>query len=204
MAKSKKNETEHASILLNAARHITLSPSEEKYFTSLLHIQQFKAKEFILKPGQACDNISYVNSGALRSYYCDHKDHQATIMFAIRDWWITDINCFVNQTKSMMSIEVIEDCQVSHLSRKNLDSLFEKVPKFEKFFRILMQNSYIREQMRALENLSLTAEERYINFLKKYPSISSQVPQKHIASYLGITPEFLSTIRRKISKGIRS
>jgi len=137
----------------------------------------------------------------LRSFYKDHDNNEATIMFAIADWWITDISCFINRQPATTSIEAINDSCVLQLTKDDLDTLYSKVPKFERYFRILMQNSYIREQLRTLQNLSLSAEERYARFLEKYPAIALQLAQKQIASYLGITPEFLSTIRKKISKG---
>ena len=122
-------------------------------------------------------------------------------MFAVADWWVTDMYCFLNNKPAMMYIETIEDSCIFQLSKENFDKLFSAVPKFERFFRILMQNAYTREQLRVIESLSLTSEERYDRFLLKYPQIVQQVTQKQIASYLGITPEFLSTIRKKKSKG---
>ena len=99
----------------------------------------------------------------------------------------------------MMYIETIEDSCILQVSKENFDKLFSSIPKFERFFRILMQNAYTREQLRVIENLTLTAEERYDRFLNKYPQIAQQVTQKQIASYLGITPEFLSAVRKKKS-----
>jgi CRP-like cAMP-binding protein len=95
----------------------------------------------------------------------------------------------------MLYIEALEESIILQLTKENLDELYIRVPKFEKFFRIIMQNAYIREQLRVIENLSLSAEERYYTFLNKYPLVAKQVTQKQIASYLGITPEFLSMIK---------
>jgi CRP-like cAMP-binding protein len=121
-------------------------------------------------------------------------------MFAIADWWITDMPCFISRQTAMTSIEAINDSVIIQLSKTDLDALYIRVPKFERFFRILMQNSYVREQLRTLQNLSLPAEERYNRFLEKYSEMARQLTQKQIASYLGITPEFLSAIRKKLSK----
>jgi len=144
-----------------------------------------------------CNQLSYVRSGALRSYCLDKEGKESTIMFAVADWWLTDMYCFLNEKPAMMYIETIEDSCILNLSKENFDNLFNAIPKFERFFRILMQNAYTREQLRIIENLTLTAEERYFRFINKYPQIVSQVTQKQIASYLGITPEFLSAIRKK-------
>jgi CRP-like cAMP-binding protein len=119
-------------------------------------------------------------------------------MFAMSDWWLTDMYCFLNEKPSMTFIETIEDSCILNLSKPNFDHLLKAIPKFERFFRILMQNAYTREQLRSIENLTLNAEDRYLRFITKYPRIAQNVTQKQIASYLGITPEFLSAILKKI------
>ena len=187
-------------ILKNVARHISLDLQEEEYFISILEIEEIPKKGMILKEGQLCKYIYFVNSGALRAFYMDPEAKESTVMFAIPQWWITDMACFINEGPAMLFIEAIENSCVLRLSKSELEKLYVRVPKFEKFFRIIMQNAYIREQLRVIQNLSLTAEERYTNFLQKYPLISSQVTQKQIASYLGITPEFLSLVRARRSR----
>ncbi len=188
-------------ILKNVSKHITLDKSEVDYFTSKLTYLEVPKKKFLLTEGQPCNVISYVNTGALRAYYLDQQDSESVIMFALNDWWVTDMHAFVMEQPALLTIDSIEDSTVLQLQKKDLDQLYIKVPKFERFFRIMMQNSYVREQLRVVQNLSLSAEERYQLFLKKYPQVVQRVPLKHIASYLGITPEFLSVIRKKgISK----
>jgi CRP-like cAMP-binding protein len=184
-------------VLQNVAKHISLTDGEAEFFLSQLQEKKIKKKEFLLHAGQSCNVISFVTAGALRAFYEDADDKQSTIMFAITDWWITDITSFLNRTSALISIEGVEDSELLQLSNDALELLYSKVPKFERFFRVLMQNSYVREQTRVLQTLSLPAEQRYQNFLKKYPAIAKKVPQKHIASYLGITPEFLSFLRKK-------
>lgn len=193
---------EYHSILSNVARHISLDPAERDYFTSLLNIKTIKRKEFLLQAGQPCITINYVHTGALRAFHQDPDDNEVTIMFAVADWWITDMPCFIKACAAMTSIEAIEESTVFQLNKEDLDTLYISVPKFERFFRILMQNAYVREQLRALQHLSLPADARYAGFLEKYPAIAKQLTQKQIASYLGITPEFLSVIRKKNRKGI--
>ncbi len=191
-------------VLNNISKHISLNKDETDHFYSLLRYEEIKRKSFVLTEGQVCKTINYVHSGALRAYYVDKNGKQSTIMFAIHDWWITDMFCFVNQQPAMLFIEAIENSCIFKLSKEALDKLYIDIPKFERFFRIIMQNAYIREQLRIVQNLSLTAEERYHNFLSKYPQIAKQVTQKQIASYLGITPEFLSAIRANQMKKIVS
>ena len=191
----------HELILKNIAKHIILDKEEVNTFIHLVVKKNVAKKNMLLQEGQVCKYLSYVDSGALRAYHIDKEGREATIMFAVADWWITDMFCFLNEKPAMMCIEAIEDSCIFQLSKENLEKLYYDVPKFERFFRILMQNAYTREQLRVIENLSLSAEDRYDSFLHMYPHIASAVTQKQIASYLGITPEFLSAIRKnKIKK----
>lgn len=188
-------------LLKNVRKHIILTASEVEHFASLLNEKNLARKEVLLEPGQRCDTFNYVNSGALRAFYRKDDDKEATIMFAVSDWWITDMTCFVSQEPSQIYIEAITKSNVIQLRYEEMDDLYKRIPSFERFFRILMQNAYIREQKRILQSLSMTADARYADFLKKYPLIAREVTQKNIASYLGITPEFLSVIRAKRTKG---
>jgi len=186
-----------AQILQNIARHITLDKVEQDYFLSLITPENISRKQILLTEGHPCRNIFYVDAGVLRAFFADQWGKESTIMFAIADWWITDMFCFINQQPAMLTIEALADSTIFRLQRNDWETLLTTVPKFEKYFRVLMQNAYTREQLRVIQNLSIAAEERYNNFLGKYPQIAKQVTQKQIASYLGITPEFLSAIRAK-------
>lgn len=182
-------------ILKNITKHILLNNEEVTYFISLLKERTVQKKELVLKQQQFCKEIYFVQSGLLRAFYMDVSGKESTIMFAMPDWWITDMYCFINHRSAMLNIEALEDSVILQLKKDDLDNLYLKIPKFERFFRIMMQNAYTREQLRIIENLSLTAEERYYAFLQKYPLAAERITQKQIASYLGITPEFLSTIK---------
>ncbi|WP_261512448.1 Crp/Fnr family transcriptional regulator [Chryseobacterium paludis] len=182
-------------ILKNITKHISLNNEEVTYFNSLLKERTVQKKELVLKQQRLCKEIYFVQSGLLRAFYMDVSGKESTIMFAMPDWWITDMYCFINHHPAMLNIEALEDSVVLQLKKDDLDNLYLKIPKFERFFRIMMQNAYTREQLRIIENLSLTAEERYYAFLQKYPLAAERITQKQIASYLGITPEFLSTIK---------
>ncbi|WP_373524584.1 Crp/Fnr family transcriptional regulator [Aquiflexum sp.] len=184
-------------ILSNICQYISLSPVEKEYFLNLLEEENLSKKEFLLSQGESCNHIYFVNSGILRAFHINQDGKDATVMFAVKDWWITDMYCFLNVLPSMVNIQVVAPCSVLKLSKNNLDKLYDEIPMFNKFFRILMQNAYCREQLRTIQNLSLPALERYEQFIKKYPHIANAVALKQIASYLGITPEFLSAIRAK-------
>ncbi|MCT2564174.1 Crp/Fnr family transcriptional regulator [Chryseobacterium herbae] len=187
-------------VLKHISRHISLDSRETSFFLSLLTEKKVQKKELILKQQQVCKEISFVQSGVLRAFYLDPSGKESTIMFALPDWWITDMYCFINQKPAMLTIEALEESSLLQLKKDSLDELYSEVPKFEKFFRIMMQNAYIREQLRTIENLSLPAEERYYTFLKKYPLAAERITQKQIASYLGVTPEFLSSIKTNKQK----
>ena len=191
---------DYVNILQNVGKHIELDKTEVSYFTSLLKKKNLQKKESLLKQGQPCSVINYVHEGALRAYYRDRDNNESIIMFAINDWWVTDMYSFATGSPAVLDIEALEESTIFQLQKSDLEQLFKNVPKFERFFRIIMQNAYVREQLRTIQNLSMSAEERYNNFLKKYPQFAKQVPLKQIASYLGMTPEFLSVLRKKSAK----
>lgn len=182
-------------VLDNAQKHISLCDNETQLFTSKLQVRSLKRGEKVLIEDQPCQYFDFVNSGILRAYHLSPQGKESTLMFAMADWWITDMASFVNQTPALINIEAVEAGEILRLHKDDMDRLLEEVPQFEKCFRVLFQNAYIREQVRSIENLTLTAEERYNRFVNKYPELCSKITQKQIASYLGITPEFLSAIR---------
>lgn len=184
-------------IVSNIAKHLVLTAEQEGYFLSLLEQQSVKKNAFVLKQDHPCNYIYFVNRGLLRAYFMSPNGKEHTIMFAEQDWWITDMYCFLSEKAAMVSIQAVEDSIVLKLSKIELDKLYEELPEINHYFRILMQNAYSREQLRTIQNLSFSAIDRYHDFIEKYPLVASKVPLKHIASYLGVTPEFLSTIRAR-------
>ena len=150
------------------------------------------------KTGEPSRYFIYVNSGCLMSYFTDPEDNDHVMQFATAGWWTGDLPSFTQQVPSIHTTRALTDSEVLLLPRQSMDLLLEKYPKFERYFRILFQNSLINHQNRLIQSLSSKAEDRYLAFQKKYPSLEQYVPLKYIASYLGITPEFLSKIRRKL------
>jgi len=132
---------EYQQILDNVAKHISLQEDEIQFFLSLLEAKVFTKKTYLLKESQPCRCINFVNAGTLRAYYLNQEGKESTVMFAIKDWWITDMNCFLNELPAMLNICALEDSSVLTLSKEGMDLLLEKVPKFEQFFRILFQNN---------------------------------------------------------------
>ena len=192
------NKPDFSLILRNVGKLITLTPDEEKYFTSLLKQKRVRKGELFQEAGEVCRTQAFVVSGCMRSYHIDEGGKEHILQFAPNDWWTGDMASFVKGTPAMLYNEALEDSVLLQIDRASMDQLYERVPKFERFFRILFANALIAQQRRMLGNLSLPAEERYAEFRKLYPSVDEHVAQKHIASYLGMTPEFLSTVKKRV------
>jgi CRP/FNR family transcriptional regulator, anaerobic regulatory protein len=187
-----------ALILENIAQHITLSQQEQELFLSKTEIHHYKAKTILLNSGAICKHSYFVNSGILRSFNINDNIVEHVLTFACEGWWMGDLYSLLSQKPGNLFIEVLEDAEVVLLSKENQDILYQEIPKLERFFRILTENSLIANQERLMDNLSLTAEERYEKFCKKYPTLIQKISQKQIASYLGVTPEFFSKMKSKM------
>jgi CRP-like cAMP-binding protein len=179
------------------SRYIQLTEEEEAYFVSLLKVTKVKKKQFIVQPEFTCKYRSYIVQGAIRGYLVDKKSQEHTIAIGIEDWWIADYYSYINQLPATLFVEALEDSLLIQIDYQAEQLLMETNPKFERFFRLITERSYAYLQKRMLSNLSKTAEERYEEFIEKYPSIALRVPQYALASYLGFTTEFLSKIRNK-------
>jgi CRP-like cAMP-binding protein len=184
-------------LLANFAKHISLSKEEEEYVVSLFEYKVITSKDFLLKQGEICKQSAFVIKGCLRGYTIDSNGFEHVLSFAPKDWWIGDMYSLLSQKPGNLNIEAMVDTEVVLLSKINQDMLYEKVPKFERFFRIIIEKSLVAFQQRLNDNLSLTAQERYMKFCKTYPQLINDIPQKQIAAYIGVTPEFLSKLRAK-------
>jgi len=189
-----------ASILQNIEKIISLSHDEKELFLSKIEVQNYKSKTVLLNAGEICKHSYFVNSGVLRSFTINDNIVEHVLHFACEGWWIGDMYSLLSQKPGNLFIEVNEDAEVVLLSKENQDELYHKIPKLERFFRILTENSLIAHQERLMDNLSLSAEERFEKFCSKYPTLIQRVPQKQIASYIGVTPEFFSKMKAKLLK----
>lgn len=176
-------------------RHISLTTEEENYFLSLLRITKIKKKQCIVQPEFTCKYRSYVYKGAMRAYLTDKNANEHTIAFAIEDWWISDYNSYIFQQPATLFVEALEDTILIQIDYNAEQLLKETIPQFEKFFRIITERSFAFLQKRMLANLSMTAEERYEDFMQNYPMVALRVPQYALASYLGMSTEYLSKLR---------
>ena len=188
------------SILENIAKHVSLTPEEETLFLSKTETKQFKAKSILLSAGEVANCTYFVNSGILRSFNINDNIIEHVLHFACEGWWIGDMYSYISGKPGNLFIEVLEDAEVVIITKENHQELYQEIPKLERFFRILAENSLVSHQERLMDNLSLTAEERFEKFCFKYPTLIQRVAQKQIASYIGVTPEFFSKMKSRLLK----
>jgi CRP-like cAMP-binding protein len=188
------------SLLQDIAKHVTLDPEEQKNVLNLLETKSYKAKTFLLKEGEICPSFYFVTKGALCGYISDDQNTEKILRFATPGQWGTDLNSFHNQVPSRFYIKALIDTEVLELSLENYEKLFLTVPKLERYFRMMFCALLIETNERVKDSLTLTAEERYDKFIKVFPDLAYQISQKHIASYIGVTPEFFSKMKARIFK----
>jgi len=187
-------------ILKNIAECITLSDEERDYFISLLKPKKLRRRQYIVQAGDPCKYECFINKGCLRQYYVDEVGQEHVIMFAEEGWWISDMFGLVTGNAALTNVEALEDSELLLVDKNAFDKLLIQYPVFERFFRIKLQRAFIAHQKRLIENMSLPADQRYCNFVERYPSFEQRLPLKQIASFLGITPESLSRIRSQRAK----
>ena len=185
------------SILSHITRHVNLTKKEEDFFISILLPLKLKQGDFAEKAGEITYNFIHVNTGCLMTCFTDKEGDDQVIQFATSGWWTGDLHSLTTQQPSIYTTRALADSEMLLLPKVRMEELLERYPVFERYFRIMFQNSLVTHQNRIIEAFSFTAEDRYTNFQKKYPQLEQFVPLKYIASYLGITPEFLSKIRRR-------
>lgn len=187
-----------ALILDNISKIVSLSDEEKKLILSKIEIHEYNAKTILLQAGEICKHSYFVNSGIVRSFTINDNIVEHVLHFACEGWWIGDMYSLLSHKPGNLFIEVVEDAEVVLLSKENQEILYNEIPKLERFFRILTENSLVAHQERLMDNLSLSAEERFEKFCSKYPTLIQKVPQKQIASYIGVTPEFFSKMKAKM------
>jgi len=162
--------------------------------------RKLRKKQFLLNEGEVCKYIGFVNSGCMREYTIDSKGNEHIIQFAIEDWWVSDLNSFLSGEPAEYNIDALQDSEILLLEKSARDKLLDECPKMERFFRILIESNHVANHKRITDSLSTSAEEKYLKFIKTYPKLFELVSQNQIASYLGITPQSLSRIRKELSQ----
>lgn len=185
-------------MLENFRRHIAFGAEDERILIPLLTPRSFKKGQFITSEGEINRYTNFITKGSARVYYLDHGGQEHVIQLGIRGWWIGDYPSFIMQQPGYLYTEALEPTELLALSYENQQKLYEQAPRTERFFRLLTQRAYAAFQQRMLQNLSMDAEQRYLSFREAYPELEQQIAQKHIASYLGMSAEFLSKIKKRI------
>ena len=185
-------------ILSSIQKHVSLTEDDEKCFCSFLHPIKVKNKEILLEEGQVADSTFFVNEGCLRSYNIDENGFEHILQFAPSGWWIADLYSVVSKRPGTLNIDALENSKVLSMKRVDQERLFIELPKIERYFRIITENSLVSHRQRLIDNMSLSAHERYEVFCKRYPELIHTLPQKQIAAYIGVTPEFFSKMKSKI------
>ena len=181
-------------------RSFPLNEKEKELIREKFHSRLFRKKQFVLQEGDVCTQFNFVVRGCLRTYKIDEKGTTHILQFASENNWINDLGSFHGLKPSTLNIDALEDTVVLQISRNDLISLYQEASKFDRIFRVLVENAFVRLQERLMQNISSTAEERYQSFLELYPHLTNRLSQIQIAGFIGVTPEFLSRLRNKQSK----
>jgi CRP-like cAMP-binding protein len=183
----------------SVAQKVALDKKDVEMIKKYFIPKKVRKRQYILNAGDVCQYITFVEDGLLRSFTVDDDGREHVIQFACVGWWISDVGSFVSGKEALYNIEALEDAELLHLTKSSMDEMLAKLPQMEKYFRLLMQNHIAALQRRVIAYMSLSAEEKYLKLMEVAPDIINRASQQHIASYLGVTPETLSRIRKKVS-----
>ena len=187
----------HINIIQHIRKFVDLSETEVVVFNKYVETHQLKKKELILQESKVCKNWYFVEKGCLRMYFINKKGVEQISQFALDGWWISDYQSFINQSPSDYYIQAIEESRIVSIDNQILDILLNEIPQLEKYFRIMMQKAIAGAQVRSKLLYEMSKEEFYFHFSTSFPEFMLRVPQYMIASYLGLTPEYLSELRKK-------
>jgi CRP-like cAMP-binding protein len=179
--------------------YVPLDQAEKNQLSERVKERKIKRKQFILQENDICRHYSFIAEGCFKMYGVDKSGKEHNLQFAAENDWIADLGSFYSEKPSKLYIEALEPSVIIQLEKKDLIFFYVNYPKFDRNFRVIIENKFIEIQNRVLQNISSTAEERYLAFLEQYPTLSNRLPGTQIASYLGVTPEFLSKIRKDIT-----
>ena len=186
------------SLLDYIKKYIDLTSEEEILLLSKINIRTYLKNQYIVQQGDVCKSVNFIISGCTKTFYMDTEGQEHIVMFSIEDWWTSDLGSFITQKPADFNVQCIENTQLIQFSYDNLEELYIEIPKFERLFRKIIERAFVASQKRIVRNFSLDAKERYKIFKTTYPRIDQRVPQYMIASYLGITKEFLSKIKSQL------
>lgn len=193
------NKRNTASIITPINRYVDLNDGDATLIRAALRCKQLKRKEWLLRAGQVSTDESFIVKGCFRTIVTNQNEFEHVLFFLVENGWAADLASFLTQTPATLSIQALEDSDILPLNKGQFDALNAQVVQFVPYFRVLLQNAFVAQQRRIVQNLLLTAQLQYETFLATYPALEQYLAQKEIASYLGITPEFWRMIRRKMA-----
>ncbi|MBJ6369221.1 Crp/Fnr family transcriptional regulator [Snuella sedimenti] len=179
-------------------KHIDLSSQEESILASKVVLRKYLKGQYIVQQGDVCQYECFVLSGCTKTFYVDEEGQEHIVMFSIEDWWTSDMGSFITQTPADFNIQCLENTELVLFPYNEIESLYKEIPKLERFFRQIIERAFVTSQKRLVRSFSLSAKEQYLHFREQYPQIEQRIPQYMVASYLGITKEFLSKIKNQL------
>lgn len=179
-------------------RVVTLTEEEELKLSSLISSRKLLKGQYFLQQGDVCKFSGFVISGCTKTFYVDEEGQEHVIMFSIEDWWTSDMGSYITQKPADFNVQCLENTELIQFSYENQQEMMQEIPKLERFFRIIIERAFVASQKRIVRNMSMSAKDRYLFFRNEYPKIEQRIPQYLIASYLGITKEFLSKIKSQL------
>lgn len=184
----------------NIEQKLTISDQEFDLFCSKIKVTRLKKKEILLNEGEVCRYASFINRGAARGYVVNDKFEEKTVLLGIEDWWAVDFYSYITGLPSQWTIETIEDTEFFQMTFADLENIFDRAPRVERYIQLMAQNAFVAAQTRLMQLMTNAADKRYEQFIVKFPQFLQRFPQYMVASYLNITPEHLSAVRAKIAK----
>ena len=182
-------------------KYINLTVEEETMLLSKIVHRNYLKDQYIVQQGDICRSANFIISGCTKTFYMDTEGQEHIVMFSIENWWTSDLGSFITQSPADYNVQCLENTQIFQFTYDILEELYIEIPKLERLFRKIVEPAFVASQKRIIRNFSLSAKERYLIFKETYPKIEQRVPQYMIASYLGITKEFLSKIKSQIIQG---
>jgi len=180
-------------------RIVPLTPEEQDILLTHITYRKMLKGQFLVQQGDICRYSGFVLSGCTKTFYVDDEGQEHVIMFSIEDWWTSDIGSFITQSPADFNVQCLENTELLLFPYEKQEALFEAIPKMERFFRKIIEKAFAASQKRIVRNFTMSAKDRYLFFRSQYPKMEQRIPQYLIASYLGITKEFLSKIKNQIA-----
>jgi CRP-like cAMP-binding protein len=188
-------------LLTSVKKLVELSEDDQRIITAAFHTRQLRKKETLLLQGSVCMVAAFIAKGLVRIYHADSQDNQCVLRFAQENDWALDLGSFVSHQASVLSIEALETTRILYIDHAGIQALFQQVPAFECYVRLVQQQTIVQLQQRLMSVMRQTANQRYLQFVQMHPGLEQRVPQKQVAAFLGISPEFLSKLRGQLTRG---